>query len=104
MQAQQQKLQRRLQNFYSKKASKLGLGLTPSCCTMLERMIGNGVERMLSQGVGDREEQVLVAERNLALYLQKLATESQSRGIYPQVGAKAFDSVFNSACPLWPFC
>lgn len=104
MQAKHQQLQRRLKNFYNKKASKLGLGLTPSCCTLIERMINNGVERMVNQGVIEREEQIQVAERNLAQYLQKLSEEAQSRGTYPQIGAKAFDSVFNMECPTWPFC
>lgn len=104
MRAEHQKLQRRLKNFYIRKASKLGLGLTPSCCTLIERMINNGVERMVSQGAIDREEQILVAERNLSHYLQKLTEEAQSRGTYPQIGAKAFDSVFNVECPTWPFC
>lgn len=104
MQAEQQKLQRRLKNFYTRKASKLGLGLTPSCCTLIERMINNGIERMVSQGAIDREEQILVAERNLSQYLQKLAEEAQNRGTWPQIGAKAFDKVFNMECPVWPFC
>lgn len=104
MQAEHQKLQRRLKNFYSRKASKLGLGLTASCCTMIERMINNGIERMVSQGATDREEQIQVAERNLSHYLMKLSEEAQSRGTFPQVGAKAFDNVFNTECPLWPFC
>lgn len=104
MRADQQKLQRRLKSFYSKKASKLGLGLTGSCSTLMERMINTGIERMASQGVIDREEQVQVAERNLSQYLQRLSSEAQNRGTYPKVGAKAFDSVFNMECPLWPFC
>ncbi|HSH41617.1 MAG TPA: hypothetical protein VK973_05755 [Arenicellales bacterium] len=104
MQAQQQKLQRRLKLFYSKKAAKLGLGLTPSCCTLIERMINNGIERMVSQGATEREEQIQVAERNLSHYLQRLSEEAQHRGTFPQVGAKAFDSVFNMECPIWPFC
>jgi hypothetical protein len=104
MQAAQQKLQRRLKNFYSKKASKLGLGLTPSCCTLIDRMINNGIERMVSQGVIEREEQIQVAERNLSHYLQRLSEEAQTRGTFPQIGAKAFDHVFNMECPIWPFC
>lgn len=104
MQAGPHKLQRRLKSYYSKKASKLGLGLTPSCCTLIERMINNGVERMTSQGVTDREEQIQVAERNLTQYLHKLSAEAQHRGTFPQVGAKAFDHVFNMECPTWPFC
>jgi len=99
-----QKLHRRLKSFYSRRAAKLGLGLTPSCCTLIERMINNGVERMVSQGATDREEQIQVAERNLAQYLQRLSEEAQERGTYPQIGAKAFDSVFNVECPVWPFC
>lgn len=104
MQVEQQKLLRRLKNFYSKKAAKLGLGLTPSCCTLIERMINNGVERMVLQGATDREEQIQVAERNLSHYLQKLSAEAQNQGTYPKIGAKAFDNVFNMECPIWPFC
>lgn len=104
MQAEQQKLQRRLKNFYAKKASKLGLGLTPSCCTLIERMINNGIERMVHQGATEREEQIQVAERNLSHYLQKLSEEAQSQGTYPKIGAHAFDNVFNMECPIWPFC
>jgi len=99
-----QQLERRLKFFYTKKASKLGLGLTPSCVTLIERMINNGIERMVSQGATDREEQIQLAERNLSHYLQKLSQEAQKRGTFPQVGAKAFDSVFNMECPNWPFC
>ena len=104
MQANQQKLQRRFKNFDTKKASKLGLGLTPSCSTLIERMINNGVERMVSEGAIDREEQIQVSERNLSHFLQKLVAEAESRGTYPQVGAKAFDAVFNTEGPCWPFC
>lgn len=98
------KLQRRLQKYCSRKISKLGLGVTPSCRTLIERMINNGIERMVGQGAIEREEQIVIAEQNLSQYLQKLAAEAKSRGTYPQVGAKAFDSVFNAECPIWPFC
>lgn len=96
MQAKHQQLHRRLKSFYSKKASKLGLGLTPSCCTLIERMINNGVERMVSQGVIECEEQIQVAERNLAHYLQKLSEEAQSRGTYPPRSVPRLSTVYST--------
>jgi len=104
MQSQKAHITRRLKSYYGKTASKMGLGLTPSCCTLIERMINNGIDRMQSQGALDREEQIMVAERNLSRYLRKLSEEAQSQGTFPKVGAKTFDNVFNLECPVWPFC
>jgi hypothetical protein len=104
MQSRQFRLEQRLKNICGKRASKLGLGLTPSCNNLIQRMISHGVERMESQGATEREEQVVQAERNLSRYLDKLSDKAQSVGTYPMVGAKIFDDVFREQCPIWPYC
>lgn len=98
------KLYQRLKRVATKRATKLGLGLTPSCNTLIEQMIANGIERMQGQGAADREEHILMAEQNLARYLTKLSEEAQAIGSYPLVGARVFDNVLKDQCPVWPFC
>lgn len=97
-------LSQRLKHCAKKKISKLGLGMTPSCHTLVERMINNGVERMGSQGVADREEQIVQAERNLSRYMDKLSEKAQSLESYPMVSAQVFDDVLREQCPIWPYC
>lgn len=104
MQRQQFRLQQRLKSCYNKKVSKLGLGLTPACQTLIERMINNGIERMRTQGSMEREEQIWFAEQNLSLYLSKLADEAKSDGTFPAVDHLTVDKVFKEQCPIWPFC
>ena len=104
MQQELARLRQRLRKHCNRRASKLGVGLTPACRNLMDRMINNGVERMVSQGAVEREEQILVAERNLAYYVQRLSTEAQRTGTYPRVDGKVFDTVFNIECPLWPYC
>lgn len=104
MRSRQVRLQQRLKTVYNKRASKLGLGLTPSCHTLMNRMIGHAVERMAKQGVVDEEAHILQAEHNLARYLDKLSDKAQTVGSYPMVGAQVFDAVFREQCPVWPYC
>lgn len=104
MQSQRFQLQHRLKTSYAKKVSKLGLGLTPACRTLVERMINNGVERMEKQGAIEREEQIYYAEQNLNRYMSKLSDTSQSMGTFPIVDDKAFEKVFKEQCPMWPYC
>lgn len=104
MQQQQFRLHQRLKNCYKKKVSKLGLGLTPACQTLIERMINNGIERMRTQGAMEREEQIWFAEQNLSQYLNKLAHEAQARGTFPLVDDRAVDKVLKEQCPIWPYC
>ncbi|MGA8261083.1 MAG: hypothetical protein WB783_12785 [Arenicellales bacterium] len=104
MQSRQFRLEQRLKILCNKRASKLGLGLTPSCNNLIHRMISHGVQRMESQGVVEKEEQIMHAERNLSHYLDKLSDKAQSIGTYPMVGAKVFDDVFREQCPIWPYC
>lgn len=104
MQSRRFQLQQRLKNSFSKKASKLGLGLTPACRTQMERMINNGVERMEKQGATEREEQIYYAEQNLSRYVNKLSDKAQTLGTFPMVDDKAFDKVLKEQCPMWPYC
>jgi hypothetical protein len=104
MQARRFQLEQRLKNCYNKRASRLGLGLTPACRTLVERMINNGIARMEKQGASEREEQIHFAEQNLHRYLSKLSDTSQSLGTFPVVDDKAFDKVFKEQCPMWPYC
>lgn len=104
MQSRRFQLQQRLKNSYSKKVSKLGLGLTPACRTLMERMINNGIERMEKQGASEREEQVHFAEQNLARCVSRLSVEAQALGTFPLVDDKALDKVLKEQCPMWPYC
>lgn len=97
-------LQRRLRNYAKRRVSKLGLSLTPSSNTLIERMINHGIERMHGQGVAEHEEQILLAEQNLSHYLTKLSQKAQIKRTYPMINAKVFDEVFNESCPIWPYC
>lgn len=104
MQKGEFRLHQRLRNCANKRISKLGLGLTPSCYTLVERMIKNGVERMESQGAAQREEQIWYAEQNLARYLTNISSRAQSAGTFPQVDEKVFEQVLKEQCPIWPYC
>jgi len=97
-------LQQRLKKSCTKKASKLGLALTPQCRILIERMISNGVERMIKQGATEREEQIHFAEHNLFRYLSGLSDKAQVMGTFPTVDDKAFDKVMREQCPIWPYC
>jgi len=104
MASQDFRLQQRLRNHANKRIARLGLGMTPSSYTLMERMINNGIERMESQGVSDREEQIWFAEQSLARYLGKLCTKAQSTGVFPVVDDKLFERVLKEQCPVWPYC
>jgi len=104
MQSQRFRLQQRLKSCYTKKASKLGLGMSPACLTQLEKMINNGIERMEKQGAAEREEQIWHAEQTLARYLGKLSEKAQSMGTFPKADDKTFDKTFREQCPMWPYC
>lgn len=104
MQTRRFQLQLRLKHYCTRRASKLGLGLTPSSRMLLERMIKNGVERMEKQGATEREEQIFFAEQNLSLYLKKLSDKAQAMGTFPLVDDEAFDKVLKEQCPIWPYC
>ena len=67
-------------------------------------MIANGIERMRTQGVSEREEQIWFAEQNLSLCLTNLSTTAQAMGTFPRVEDKAFEKVLKELCPIWPYC
>ena len=98
------RLQQRLRNHAKKRIVRLGLGMTSSSHTLMERMIDNGIERMAGQGVSDREEQIWFAEQSLSRYLGKLCAKAQSTGAFPVVDEKLFERVLKEQCPLWPYC
>ncbi|MFZ0488210.1 MAG: hypothetical protein WAL83_14535 [Arenicellales bacterium] len=70
----------------------------------MERMINNGMERMESQGVSDREEQIWFAEQSLFRCLGKLCTKLQSTGVFPVADDELSERVLKEQCPVWRYC
>lgn len=104
MYSQRFRLQQRLKSSYMRKATKLGLGLSPACISQLDKLVHNGVERMDKQGVLEREDQIWSAEQMLGRYMTKLSEKAQKMGTFPKVDDIAFDKTMKEQCPMWPYC
>lgn len=103
MQNQRFRVQQRLKACVNKKAGKLGLSLTPACMMLMEKMITNGISRLESQRVLEKEEQLWFAEQNLSKYISNLSNNAQEAGTYPISDENIFDTTIKSTGPLWPF-
>ena len=84
MQHNRARVRQRLNACVTRRANKLGLGISPSCLTLIQKMIANGITRMESQGVLEKEEHVWYAEQNLSAYLGRLSDHAQFMGYVPK--------------------
>ncbi len=98
------RLKHRLTQASQRIAQKLGLGVSPGCQQLIEKMIANGVTRMQVQGALEREEQIQLAEDHLRRCLDALSEQAVTAGTFPQVDEHAFQLATKKLCPLWPYC
>lgn len=87
-----------------RRLTKLGVGLTPACQHLFDKMITVGVSRLEHQRALERQEQILRAEDNLMRCIHELQERAQILGTYPIVDEEAFNQMLKKMSPLWPFC
>ena len=87
-----------------RRMTKLGLGMTPPCQQLVDKMLAVGVSRLEHQRALEREEQLIRAEENLMRCLHELQERAQVLGTYPIVDEEAFHQMYKRMSPLWPFC
>ena len=87
-----------------RRVTKLGLGLSPGCLQLLEKMISVGVSRLEHQRALEREEQLMLSEQNLLKCVDVLLERSNVLGTFPIVNEEAFDQMQKKLSPMWPFC
>jgi len=87
-----------------RKAEKAGMKLDQDCLAQLERLVGQGVERMALMKVLERPDKIMQAENAIDDLLESLKNQARQLGTFPQVGPKAFGMAKNDFCPHWPLC
>jgi hypothetical protein len=104
--AQQNRLrvQQRLLHAAARLLDRGGLRASDICQARIEWMIGNALTRMERDGVLEREGQLFLAERNLALLFDELRERAEQQRSFPIVTDAQFDEVYNTSCPIWPYC
>ena len=84
--------------------TKLGLGVTPGCQQLVEKMIANGVSRLEHQRALERQEHIIQSQENLRKCVQELGERAQVLGTFPVVDEEAFEEMQKKLSPIWPFC
>ena len=98
------RVQLRLNQFANRLLEKQGVGVTPSCEQMLQRLITTGVSRMEIQKALEREDKLRLTEEHLLSCIKMMAEQAQALGSFPVVDEAAFEAALKKLCPLWPFC
>lgn len=84
--------------------TKLGLGPTPGCLQLVEKMISVGVTRLEHQRALDREEHIIQSQENLRKCIAELSERAMVLGTFPVVDEKAFNQMQKKLSPMRPFC
>lgn len=87
-----------------RKAEKSGMRLDQECLSQIERLVGQGVERMALMKVLERPDKVMQAESAIDDLLESLKNQARQLGTFPTVNEKAFGMAKNDFCPHWPLC
>ncbi len=69
----------------------------------IEKMVGQGVERMRINNAVDQVGKVIQAEQNLRRLIDYFCTCSKDVGTYPTLDDNAFNSALIACPPLWPY-
>lgn len=87
-----------------RKAERLGMKLDQECLAQMERLIGQGVERMALMKVLERPDKIMQAQGAIDDLLESLRNQARQLGTFPVVNQKAFGMAKNDFCPHWPLC
>lgn len=84
--------------------AKLGLGPTPACRQLVERMIAVGVSRLENQRALEREEIIIQSQESLRKCVAELGKRAMVLGTFPIADEQAFQNMQKKLSPMWPFC
>lgn len=98
------RVQNQFMQMAKRRMTKLGLGLTPACQNLVDKMISVGVSRLEHQRALEREEQLIMSEANLNRCLSEMQNRALALGTYPIVDDEAFNQMYKKLSPMWPFC
>ena len=84
--------------------TKLGLGPTPACQQLVEKMIAIGVSRLENQHLLEREELIIQSQESLRKCMVELGDRAVVLGTFPVADEDAFKQMQKKLSPMWPFC
>lgn len=97
-------LRKQLLARFRRKADRLGIHVLDECMGLVERLIGQGIERMSADRVLDRPDKVMQIESAIDSVVDSMAIQSRQLGTFPQAGEKTLAMAKHEFCPLWPLC
>ena len=96
-------LKSRLLSIMKREMSSHDFRPTSYCEYQLEKIVGQGVERMRINNAVDQIGKVMQAEQNLRRLIDYFCNYSKDVGTYPTLDDDAFNSALITCPLLWPY-
>ena len=96
-------LQPRLLGIMQVELKAQNLELSLYCIQQIEKLVGQGIQRMHINSAVGHGGYVMQAERNLRLLIKHLTDYSRSLGTFPNLNDSDFDTALNVCPTLWPY-
>ncbi len=90
--------------FVKRRMEKLGVRLEHRSVGLMDRIIGQAMDRMILARVIDRPDKIVQTQESLTEFIDCLCKHAKDLRSYPEIGEKAFDRAKLEKCPLWPLC
>lgn len=96
-------LQTRLLNVMQLELKSQNLELSLYCMQQVEKLVGQGIQRMRMNSALGHARYAMQAERNLKLLIKHLTDHSRSLGTFPKLNDPDFDAALIVCPTLWPY-